>query len=77
MAVEANQDRAGRRYSEFAMSDDERIRVTYIPDPEWVNEPTIRIQKRGATGRLFQGEEFPAARVLNLLESIFDVLPRK
>ena len=70
-------DKAGHKYSEFYMSSDERVRVTYIPEPEWVNEPTIRIQKRGARGNLFQGEEFPASKVMSLIASIVDVLPRK
>jgi hypothetical protein len=71
------QDKRGRNYQEFSMGTDESVRVTYIPDPNWLNEPTIRIQKREANGHLVQGEEFPASRVLDLFRSVIAVLPEE
>lgn len=73
--VTTDTDNRDRTIAEFYMSKDERIRVTYIPDPEWVGEPTIRIQKRGANGHLFQGEEFPASKAMKLLGAIAAVMP--
>lgn len=48
MAVKV--DSAGHAYIEFDMSDDEQVRVTYIPHQDWAAGPTIRIQKHAHTG---------------------------
>ena len=53
-------DSAGHDYVEFGMSDDEQIRVTYIPHQAWAGGPTIRIQKHAHPGRMTPGPEFPA-----------------
>jgi hypothetical protein len=63
-------DSAGHAFAEFAMSTDEHIRVTYIPDQAWAGGPTIRIQKRAYTGRVSPGPEFPADRALDLVAAI-------
>lgn len=39
-------DSAGHRYEEFDMSDQEGVRVTFLPHQDWADGPTIRIQKR-------------------------------
>lgn len=67
-------DRAGHRYEEFEMSDSERIRVTFLPHQDWAGGPTLRIQKRAASGRVVQGPEFPAAKAEALIRAIQDVL---
>ncbi len=67
-------DGAGHRYVEFAMSKDEQIRVTYIPDQEWAGGPTLRIQKRAYTGRMSPGPEFPADRAMELNDAVSALL---
>jgi hypothetical protein len=66
-------DRAGNRYEEFAMSDDEFIRVTFILNQDWARGPTLRVQKRAFTGRLSQGPEFPAVLVGELARALHTV----
>ena len=67
-------DSAGHRYEEFAMSDQEQVRVTFIPHQDWAKGPTLRIQKRAYDGRVVRGPEFPAAKAEALIEAIRDVL---
>jgi hypothetical protein len=67
-------DRAGHRYEEFETSDTERIRVTYLPHQDWAGGPTLRIQKRAASGRVVQGPEFPASKADSLIRAIRDVI---
>lgn len=71
----AGTDTAGHRYVEFDMSENEQIRVTYVPHQAWADGPTIRIQKRAFTGRVSPGPEFPADKVRDLLDALKDVLP--
>jgi hypothetical protein len=67
-------DSAGHRYEEFDMSDQERVRVTYVPHQDWADGPTIRIQKRAYTGRVSPGPEFPASKADDLIHAVRDVL---
>ncbi|MBA3877448.1 MAG: hypothetical protein C0498_11060 [Anaerolinea sp.] len=67
-------DSAGHRYEEFDMSDNEQVRVTYIPHQDWAKGPTLRIQKRAFDGRVVRGPEFPAAKADDLIRAIRDVL---
>ena len=67
-------DSAGHRYEEFDMSDQEQVRVTYIPHQDWASGPTLRIQKRAHDGRVVRGPEFPAAKAEDLVRAIRDVL---
>jgi len=67
-------DSAGHRYEEFDMSDNEQVRVTYIPHQDWAKGPTLRIQKRAYDGRVVRGPEFPAAKADDLIRAIRDVL---
>ena len=67
-------DSAGHRYEEFDMSDQEQVRVTYIPHQDWASGPTIRIQKRAHDGRVMRGPEFPASKAEDLIRAIRDVL---
>lgn len=67
-------DSARHRYEEFEMSDNERVRVTYIPHQDWANGPTIRIQKRAYDGRVVPGPEIPAAKAEDLIAAIRDVV---
>lgn len=67
-------DGAGNRYEEFDMSDNEQVRVTYIPHQDWAQGPTLRIQKRAYTGRVSQGPEFPASKAKDLIQAIRGVL---
>lgn len=67
-------DSAGHRYEEFDMSDQEQVRVTYIPHREWAKGPTIRIQKRAYDGRVVRGPEFPASKAQDLVRAVRDVL---
>jgi hypothetical protein len=67
-------DSAGHRYEEFDMSDQEQVRVTYIPHQDWAKGPTLRIQKRAYDGRVVRGPEFPAAKAEDLVRAIRDVL---
>lgn len=68
------EDSAGNRYEEFDMIGGERIRVTMIEDAEWAHGPTIRIQKRTASGKLTPGPEFPSRLAGDLAKALFDVL---
>lgn len=56
------------------MSDQEQIRVTYIPHQDWAKGPTLRIQKRAYTGRVSPGPEFPAALADEFIGAINDAL---
>ena len=67
-------DSAGHRYEEFDMSDQEQVRVTFIPHQDWAKGPTLRIQKRAYDGRVVRGPEFPAAKAEDLVRAIRDVL---
>ena len=67
-------DSAGHRYEEVDMSDQERVRVTYVPHQDWADGPTIRIQKRAYTGRVSPGPEFPASKADDLIHAVRDVL---
>jgi hypothetical protein len=67
-------DRAGHRYIEFDKSDNEQIRVTYIPYQPWANGPTLRVQKHADTGRMMPGPEFPADKADEMISAIRDVL---
>lgn len=67
-------DSAGHRYEEFSMSDNEQVRVAYIPHQDWASGPTLRIQKRAFDGRVVRGPEFPAAKAENLIRAVRDVL---
>jgi hypothetical protein len=68
-------DSADHLYSEFYMSKDERIRVTYRDNAEWAGGRALRIQKINFAGKPIQGPEFPAGKALDLIRAIFDVLP--
>jgi hypothetical protein len=67
-------DSAGHRYEEFDMSDQEQVRVTYIPHQDWAKGPTLRIQKRAYDGRVVRDPEFPAAKAEDLIRAIQAVL---
>jgi len=67
-------DSAGHRYEEFDMSDQEQVRVTYIPHQDWASGPTLRIQKRAHDGRVVRGPEFPATKAEDLIRAIRDAL---
>lgn len=69
----SGRDGAGHRYEEFDMSDQEQIRVTYIPHQDWAKGPTVRIQKRAYTGRVSPGPEFPAHLADELIRAVRDV----
>lgn len=56
------------------MSDQEQVRVTYIPHQDWASGPTLRIQKRAHDGRVVRGPEFPATKAEDLIRAIGDVL---
>ena len=71
--MDTGRDSAGNPYSEFDMSDEERIRVTRIRHAAWASGPTIRIQKRQASGKLANGPEFPADRADHLIEAVRSV----
>lgn len=75
MAVKV--DSAGHEFVEFAMSDDEQIRVTYIPHQDWAGGPTIRIQKHAHTGRMSPGPEFPAGRAMELIAAVSELATRR
>jgi hypothetical protein len=68
------EDSAGNRFEEFDMIGGERIRVTSIGHADWARGPTIRIQKRMASGQLAPGPEFPARFAGDLAKALFDVL---
>lgn len=70
-------DSAGHAYVEFDMSDDEQIRVTYVPYQDWAGGPTIRIQKHAHTGRLAPGPEFPAGRAMELIAAVSGLATRQ
>lgn len=63
-------DSAGHSYQEFAMSDREQIRVTFIPHQDWAGGPTLRIQKRAFDGHTVPGPEFPAGKAGELIGAI-------
>jgi hypothetical protein len=67
-------DSAGHRFEEFDISDNEQVRVTFIPHQDWAKGPTLRIQKRAYDGRVVPGPEFPAAKAEDLIRAIRDVL---
>ena len=67
-------DRSGQSYREFPMSDDEQVRVTYIPVAEWAAGPTLRIQKRDKRGRTMFGPEIPASRVVDLVAALTELV---
>lgn len=71
----SGRDGAGHPYEEFAMSDSEQIRVTYVPHADWADGPTVRIQKRARTGRVSPGPELPASCVTDLISALEAVLP--
>lgn len=71
----AGTDSAGHTFVEFDMSENEQVRVTYIPHQAWADGPTIRIQKHAYTGRVSPGPEFPADKVGDLIDALRDVLP--
>jgi hypothetical protein len=56
------------------MSDQEQVRVTYIPHQDWASGPTLRIQKRAHDGRVVRGPEFPATKAEDLIRAIRDAL---
>ncbi len=67
-------DSAGHRYEEFDMSDQEGVRVTFVPHQDWADGPTIRTQKRAYAGRVSPGPEFPASKADDLIRAVRDVL---
>jgi hypothetical protein len=75
MAVKV--DSAGHVYVEFEMSDDEQIRVTYIPHQDWAGGPTIRIQKHAHTGRMTPGPEFSAEKAMELIAAVSELATRQ
>src|SRR4051812_31368187 len=76
-AMEVKVDGAGHAYIEFAVSDDEQVRVTYIPHRNWAGGPTIRIQKHAHTGRLSPGPEFPAAKAMTFIAAVSELATRE
>jgi hypothetical protein len=74
VSSQTQRDSSGQPYREFPMSKDERVRVTYIERAEWAHGPTVRIQKRDATGRTVFGPEFPADRALDLIAAISELV---
>jgi hypothetical protein len=72
--VTTNRDSAGHRFTEFAMSDNEHVRVTYVPYADWAKGPTLRVQKRAYTGRMSPGPEFPARCAPELLAAVAQLL---
>jgi hypothetical protein len=75
MAVKV--DSAGHAYVEFDMSENEQIRVTYIPHQDWAGGPTIRVQKHAYTGRMSPGPEFPADKAMELIAAISELAIRQ
>ena len=67
-------DSAGHRYEEFDMSDQEHVRVTYVPYRDWAKGATIRIHKRAYDGRVVRGPEFPASKAEELVRAVRAVL---
>jgi len=74
VVVRVTKDSAGNRYEEFEMVGGERIRVTRIPYAEWAKGPTMRIQKRTASGHLTPGPEMPSQMAGDLVKAVFDVM---
>ena len=72
----AGTDSAGHRYVEFDKSDNEQIRVTYIPFQPWAHGPTLRVQKHADTGRMMPSPEFPADKAEEMIRAIREALPR-
>lgn len=72
MAIE--KDCAGDGYLEWGMSDNEQIRVTCIENQVWAGGPTVRVQKRAFTGRISPGPEFPAARAMDLIGAVSELV---
>lgn len=70
-------DGAGHSYVEFAMSKDEKVRVTFIPYQDWAAGPTIRIQKRAYTGRVSPGPEFPADKAMDLIAAVSELVTHR
>lgn len=70
-------DSAGHSYVEFDMSDDEQVRVTYIPHQAWAGSPTLRIQKHAHTGRMTPGPEFPADKAMELIAAVSELVTRR
>jgi len=53
--------------------DEGALRITFL-EKGWPECPTIRIQVRTTTGKLFQGPEFPLSKLGFITTAAFDLL---
>lgn len=67
-------DSSGQPFREFPISKDEKVRVTYVEQSEWVGGPAIRIQKRDHRGKLVRGPELPADATIELLGAVSELV---
>lgn len=71
----SKRDSKGQLFRELSISADEEVRVTYIERSEWgTGEPTLRIQKRNAKGRLVPGPELPVTAAIELLGAVAELV---
>jgi hypothetical protein len=66
-------DSSGKRYIEVDLSNNERARLTLVPD-SWGGQGGIRIQIRDATGHLRRGPEVPLAQVDEVVAGMLELV---
>lgn len=68
-------DSSGNEYIEIALANEEKIRVTMVPD-SWTGGEGVRIQMRAVDGHLRQGPEIPASSVGDLVAAVIALIRR-
>jgi hypothetical protein len=72
--VNMQTDDKGRRYLELDRPRGEKTRLTYIPDPNWLDRPVMEIRVEEADGRLAYGPQIPVDDLGDLVAGIFALL---
>jgi hypothetical protein len=66
-------DSSGKKYIEVRLENDERVRVTLVPD-SWSSGSGIRIQIRQTDGHLRQGPEIPVTEIGSVIGAVIELL---
>ena len=62
-----------QRYIEVELENDEKVRVTLIPE-SWSSGPGVRVQIRQRDGHLRQGPEIPVSVVGEVVAAVVDLV---
>lgn len=68
------EDNEGNYYLEFDLSQNDNIRLTYIPNREWADQDVVRIQAIPDTGKARHGPEIPVDQLGDFVSGLINLL---